>query len=86
MNDLTVTSYLQRMGINEIVLFICFILAMLTAGYNWLYLNHSLHISTEHMGLNAPKYIRSIIKISIFIALVTAFLSAFFLIIDIAYR
>lgn len=79
MNTSIIITFLHEIGFKQAVLVLYAVLAVIVAGYNLLYLSHSLHVTTDHMGLNAPKQIRTILKMSIFLAIITASLSIFFL-------
>jgi hypothetical protein len=81
MNVLQITSFLHDLGFKQAVLLLYILLAAIFAGYNVLYLNHSLHVTTHHMGLNAPKHIRTVLKISIFFAAFTGIFSLLVLIV-----
>ncbi|HVF69476.1 MAG TPA: hypothetical protein VNA13_02825 [Xanthomonadales bacterium] len=79
MNSSVITQFLQENGFKQAVIILYLTLAIAIACYNWLYLYHSLHVTTKHMGLNAPLYIRGIIKTSIFLAVFTVGISIFLL-------
>ncbi len=84
MNISNLTAYLQLTGYKSIILVIYLFVATFIACHNWLYLYHSLHVSSKHMGLNSPPYVRRIIKINITISVFTVLLIIFFLILGIS--
>lgn len=59
-------------GLKTALLAAYLLVAVMLVSYNWLYLYHSLHVSTRHIGLNSPQFIRRIIKACIGLSLVTA--------------
>mgnify|MGYP001791593295 CR=1 FL=1 len=80
MNDLNILTVLNTKTIKEFILLIYLIIALIALSYNRLYLYHSLHVSSKHMGLNAPPFIRNLIKFCMLIAGITVLSCAFFLI------
>jgi hypothetical protein len=81
MNISALLLFIQQSNISQAILLLYLAIAVIIAGYNWLYLYHSIHVTTKHMGLNAPIYMGNLIKISIFLALLTAALSGIFFVI-----
>lgn len=79
MNELAITNTLRGSGFKAILLALIILAALFVVGYNWLYLTQSLHVSSKHIGLTSPKYLKRIVRISIFLAVVTIFLSLGFL-------
>jgi hypothetical protein len=70
MNDLfDIVINFNIFNLKQIIIVIYMMLAVFIVCYNWLYLSHSLHVTKEHMGLNAPPIIRTTIKFSIFLAM-----------------
>ena len=68
-------------AVNPVLFLLFFIFALFIFFYNWLYLSRTLHAHSQ-VGLNSPNHIDYLVKISSLIALFTAVLILFFLIIE----
>lgn len=79
MNNIDISSIVNNTNFKIAILLLYAVIAVVVFSYNWLYLYHSLHVSSKHMGLNAPPSIRRVIKLCIVIAGITVVMIAFFL-------
>jgi hypothetical protein len=71
---------LQVADYRFIMFAIFFVISLIMAGFNLIYLNQSLHVTSHHMGIKAPHYLKHLLKAGIFIAFMSAGFSLFILI------
>jgi len=75
----SITKSIINVGVfKPLLLLVYFVVAILIVLYNWLYLSMTLHAHSQ-IGLNSPKHIDYLVKISSLIALLTAGLAILFL-------
>ena len=75
---MNIELFLNTLKSVEMLQVIAIIFSVLSIGlivYNILYINQSLHITSSHMGIKAPRYLKSMIKIGIFITILSALFS-----------
>jgi hypothetical protein len=80
MNIDSIFEITRQEGFKQIILMAFIIFSGILVGFNLLYLNQSLHITSKHMGIDSPVYLRQLIKIGIFFAVISAGFSLFILI------
>lgn len=80
MNIDYILAIIREEGFKQIILVFFIIFSGILVGFNVLYLNQSLHITSKHMGITSPVYLRQLIKIGIFLAVFSAGFSLFILI------
>lgn len=76
-------SFLIREIKYEIIIPAVFLFISLTITVvNVIYLNQSLHVTSHHMGIRAPLYLRNIIKVGVFVSLLSAGCSLFLILVN----
>ncbi len=67
----------------KMLVLLCYLMSIaIIVFFSWLYLTRTVH-ATREIGLQAPEYLKGMVKISISLALFTAFLITLFLLMNI---